>query len=73
MLRLVPTKHGIALITFVALVDLQIYVHRFHHSPDMLAYYLRRAFDSKSDVRSARARAATPRQSLEHLKDRGPF
>ena len=55
---MVSRKLGIAVLTFAVLVELQVYKHKFNHSPDMLGYYLRRLVDSKQAMRSVPAMPA---------------
>ena len=64
MLRNIPVKVGIALLTFLALLDLQLYVNRFHNSGDMLGRYLRRFIDHKPLVRAEPAASADAERDM---------
>ena len=60
MLRTVPLKLQIAAFTLLALIDLQLYAHRFHQPTAMLGQYLRHLIDARSVVRNDPAMSAHP-------------
>jgi hypothetical protein len=72
MLRKVPLKLQIAVVTFVALIDLQLYAYRFHGSPDLLGRYLRGLIDNRPFVRTKPIMPSDPLQDTGLLRSHAP-